>query len=164
MHFAASPRAKIRAMHSAANATRLSTRSPPAQRSALRANAAARNCTRCAPICGTNRLRGNVDTRLRKLARRRIRRDRARDGGLEPARVQRDPYRRVCGRKLVPAVGQGALAIGDSRRRRRAFLAILRGRERRTVAVCVAAERAVLRAFVPGAARRLASMRRLSAR
>ncbi len=48
-------------------ATRRSTRCPPARASARRVRAGARCCARCAPTSTIDDIRGNVDTRLRKL-------------------------------------------------------------------------------------------------
>ena len=108
-------RARTRATRSAARASLAALRAGRARRHEQPA-ARARSCGRCATISTSCALHGNLDTRLRRLARGRLRRDRARRRGPAAARARR------AGRaldELVPAPGQGTLAIearaGDAR-------------------------------------------------
>ena len=67
-------------------------------------------------------LRGNVDTRLRRARRRRLRRRGARRGRARPARARGRGRTAVATEQLLPAAGQGCLALearaGDASRGR----------------------------------------------
>ena len=100
-------RARTRATRCAARAR--STRCRRRARRHERRCAAARSCSRRAPDLEVVELRGNVDTRLRKLAAGEV------DALVLAARRPRPPRPRRRGAAarstLVPAAGQGALAL-----------------------------------------------------
>ena len=93
-------------------------------------------------------LRGNVDTRIRRLRERRLRRDPPGDGRPLAARTGRRGHGGARSGRFVPAPGQGAIALecreGDEATRRRSPL------HHEPTARAVTAERALLAALGGG--------------
>ena len=142
--------ARIRATRFAANATRRSRRCRPARASERRAHAGARSCARCGRTSTFDDIRGNVDTRLRKL----------RDGEYDAIVLAAAGLKRLglaathtvpfAADAIVPAVAQGALGDRDARRRRAHPAHCARCSTIRTTEVAVRAERAFLRTLRGG--------------
>ena len=109
-----------------------STILPPDRSSARRARGAALSSPHYAPICATNRYAATSIRRLRKLAGRRIRRDRARPmAGVNRLQCALAIRCRFPSTVVVPAVGQGRSPSRRARARRaRIFGSRARGNQR----------------------------------
>ena len=146
--WSASPAARTPPTPSSASAGSLERARPRARGSAPRACAGARSCWRCAPTSSSLELRGNVDTRLAKLA------DGDYDGivlasaGPRAARARSTRSRSgSSSSELTPAPGQGCLAL-EARDGDGATAAAAAGRiTDRAALVELTAERAAVRAL-----------------
>ena len=100
------------------------------------------------PICASCRLRGNVDTRLTKLAAGEVDATLLARRRVEAPRPRRAHHRDPCRREeMLPAVAQGAIGIEIRAATMRASRRYLDAIDHAATASCVTAERALLAAL-----------------